>query len=184
MTWFCVQCFAFFRRVELKPACILLLVVMVTFFICPDLFTFAEPALSLSSLSQRFVTANACEWTTLCAFKLLSFKKFLGTLEGQQAYSRWKDYFDHFSVVQVIIVRVFSFSFFSFNCIVLLSFCTQIFLSLAVTEVAENDNCRQWLQNNRLFACKQLLELDLTEASKTNPYVQFSVFSSDSVCWV
>ena len=53
------------------------------------------------------VRANACEWTTLCVLKLLSFKNFLGTLEGQQAYSRRKDYFDHFSVAQVIIVRVF-----------------------------------------------------------------------------
>ena len=32
-----------------------------------------------------------------------------------------------------------------------------------------------------LFARKQLLELDLTKASKTNPYVQFSVLSNDSV---
>ena len=43
----------------------------------------------------------------------------------------------------------------------------------------ENDNRRQWLQNNCFFARKQLLELDLTEESKTNPYVQFSVFSND-----
>ena len=62
----------------------------------------------------------------------------------------------------------------------MLSFCTQILL-FTRCEVAKNDNCRQWLQNNRLFASKQLLELDLTEASKTNPYVQFSVFSNDSV---
>ena len=33
--------------------------------------------------------------------------------------------------------------------------------------------------NNLLFSRKQLLQLDLTEASKTNPYVQFSVFSND-----
>ena len=51
-SWFCVQCFAFFRLVELKTACVLLLVVMVTFFTCPDLFTFAEPALSLSSVKE------------------------------------------------------------------------------------------------------------------------------------
>ena len=44
----------------------------------------------------------------------------------------------------------------------------------------EKDNCRQWLQNNWLFSRKQiLLQLDLTEASKTNPYVQSSVFSND-----
>ena len=42
----------------------------------------------------------------------------------------------------------------------------------------EKDNCRQWLQNNWLFSRKQLLQLDLTEVSKTNPYVQFSVFSN------
>ena len=52
VSWFCVQCFAFFRRAELKPACILLLVVTVSFFTCPDLFTFAEPALSLSSVKE------------------------------------------------------------------------------------------------------------------------------------
>ena len=33
----------------------------------------------------------------------------------------------------------------------------------------ENDNCRQWLQNNWPFAREQLLELNLTEASKANP---------------
>ena len=58
-------------------------------------------------LQSKNRNANACEWTNLCAFKLLSFKNFLGTIEGQQAYSRRKDYFDHFSVAQVIIVRVF-----------------------------------------------------------------------------
>ena len=52
VSWFCVQCFAFFRRAELKPACILLLVVTVGFFTCPDLFTFAEPALFLSSVKE------------------------------------------------------------------------------------------------------------------------------------
>ena len=52
VSWFCVQCFAFFRRAELKPACILLLVVTVTSFTRPDLFTFGEPALSLSSVKE------------------------------------------------------------------------------------------------------------------------------------
>ena len=32
----CELIFAFYRRAELKPACILLLVVTVTFFTCPD----------------------------------------------------------------------------------------------------------------------------------------------------
>ena len=76
---------------------------MVTFFTCPDLFTFAEPALSLSSVKEPQRLTHASEQP--CA--LLTFKNFLGTLEGQQAYSRRKDYFDHFSVAQVIIVRVF-----------------------------------------------------------------------------
>ena len=43
---------AFFRRAELKPACILLLVVTIAFFICPHIFTFAEPAISLSSVKE------------------------------------------------------------------------------------------------------------------------------------
>ena len=45
-------CLAFFRRAELKAACILLLVVTVSFFTCPDSFTFAEPALSLSYVKE------------------------------------------------------------------------------------------------------------------------------------
>ena len=48
----CPVTFAFLRRTELKPACILLLVVTVSFFTCPDLFTFAEPALSLSYVKE------------------------------------------------------------------------------------------------------------------------------------
>ena len=75
-----------------------------------------------------------------------------------------------------MIVRGFIF-FFIFYEIGLFCFCTQIFLFTGCE--VENDNCRQWLQNNCFFARKQLLELDLTEASKTNPYVQFSVFSND-----
>ena len=58
-----------------------------------------------------------------------------------------------------------------------ITFCTQIVL-FARCKV-ENVNCRQWLQNNWLFSRKQLLQLDLTAASKTNPYVQFSVFSNN-----
>ena len=38
MNWFCVQCFAFFHRAELKAACILLLVVTVSFFTCLNFF--------------------------------------------------------------------------------------------------------------------------------------------------
>ena len=63
---------------------------------------------------------------------------------GPEAYSRRKDYLDHFSVAQVIIARVFSF--FIFNYIVLFSFCAQIFVLFTRCEVAENDNCTQWLQ--------------------------------------
>ena len=48
----CDLIFAFYRRAELKPACILLLAVTVSFFTCPDLFTFAEPALSLSYVKE------------------------------------------------------------------------------------------------------------------------------------
>ena len=81
---------------------------------------------------------------------------FLGTIEGQQAYWRRKDYVDHFSVAQVIIVRVFFL--FSFLIYTLLT------------------------SKQLTFARKQLLGLDLTEASKTNPFVQFSLLSKDSIC--
>ena len=46
-----------FRRAELKPACILLLVVKITFFTCPDFLIYlhvAEPALSLSSAKEPY----------------------------------------------------------------------------------------------------------------------------------
>ena len=125
-------------------------------------------------LQSKNHVANACKWTETCALKTFS------ETEGQ-AYSRRIEYFDPFSVAQVIIVRDLIF-FSIFYLTVLFSSCTQIFF-FTRCEV-ENDNCRLWLQNNCFFARKQLLELDLTEASKTNPYVQFSVFSNDSVCWV
>ena len=92
--------------------------------------------------------------------------------------------FNHFSVAQVIIVRVFfhfSLHSFVFQCLwkflsfITITFCTQIVLFTPCK--VENDNFRQWLQNNWLFSRKQLLQLDLSEASKTNPYGQFSVFS-------
>ena len=64
-------------------------------------------------------------------------------MEDQQACARRKDYFDHFSLAQVIIVRAFLFFFFFiFNYIVLFSFCAQIFLFTGC-EVAVNDNCQQ-----------------------------------------
>ena len=89
--------------------------------------------------SQSTVTANAFKWTSLCAFKLLSFKNFLGTLDGQQAYSRRKDYFDHFSVAHVTIVRVFFLWFFQFW---LHSFVIFLCANFPFTRcgVAENDN--------------------------------------------
>ena len=54
------------------------------------------------------------------------------------------------------------------------NFCSQIVLFTR----CEVENCRQWLQNNWLIFFKQLLQLYLTEASKTNPYAQFSIFSN------
>ena len=66
----------------------------------PRFIPFAEPALSISSVKEPFVR-----------------RKTFSEIEGQWAYSRRKDYFDHFSVAQVIAVRVF----FTFNYIVLFS---------------------------------------------------------------
>ena len=53
----CELIFAFHRRAELKPTCILLLVVTVTFFTRPDFLIYlhvAEPALSLSSVKEPY----------------------------------------------------------------------------------------------------------------------------------
>ena len=74
----------------------------------------------------------------VCSAKVLTETE---CIEGQQACWMRKDYFDHFSFAQVIIVRVLSF--FSFL-ITLVSFplCTQIFFFMHC-KVAENDNCQQ-----------------------------------------
>ena len=114
--------------------------------------------------SQRTILlTHASEQT--CALKTFS------EIDGQQAFLRRKESFEPFSVAPVLIVKsfiLFFFFFFIFNLIVSL-----------FTRCEKNENCWYWLQNNCFFARKQLLELDLTEASKTNPYVQFSVFSND-----
>ena len=52
------------------------------FFYMPRFITFAEPALSLSSVKEPYFCYNASEWTNLCAYKAFS------EIEGQQAYSR------------------------------------------------------------------------------------------------
>ena len=68
--WLCIrlQFMGWFRRVELKPACILLLVVTVPFFYMPRFITFAQPAFSLSSVKEPYCCYNASEWTNLCAY--------------------------------------------------------------------------------------------------------------------
>ena len=61
---FCVQCFAFHHRAELKPACILLLIVTVIFVTCLDFLIYlhvAEPALSLSSVKKTILLTHASE---------------------------------------------------------------------------------------------------------------------------
>ena len=74
---------SWFRRVELKPACILLLVYSYGYFFYMRRFiTLAESALSLSSVKEPYCCYNASEWTNLCAY--LTFSE----IEGQQAYSR------------------------------------------------------------------------------------------------
>ena len=74
-------------------------------------------------------------------------------------------------------IFLFSSALWKFLFFIRITFCTQIVL-FTRCEV-ENDNCWQWLQDNWLFSRKQLLQLDFTEASKTNSYVQFSVLSND-----
>ena len=162
---------SWFRRVELKPACILLLVVTVTFFTRPDLLPLQNQLyLRLQSKNHIAVITHQSEQT--CALIKLSQKQKASKLTQ-----------DHFSVVQVIVVRVFfifhhtvlfSSALWKFLFFIRITFFTQIVL-FTRCEAWENDNCQQWLQNNWLFSRKQLLKLDLTEASKTNPYVQFSL---------
>ena len=55
--------FTFFRRAELKPACILLLVVTVTFIACPDLILLQNQI--YPSLRSKNHIANVCEWIKL-----------------------------------------------------------------------------------------------------------------------
>ena len=159
---------SWFRRFELRPACILLLVVTVTFFTCPDLLLL-QNQLYLCLQSKNHIAVHQSEQT--CALIKLSRRQKASKLTQ-----------DHFSVAQVIIVRVF----FIFHYIVLFSsalwkllffiritFYTRIVLFTSCE--VENDNSRQWLQNNWLFSRKQLLQLDLTEASKTNPNDRLSL---------
>ena len=101
--WFCVQCFVFFRRAELKPSCILSLVVTVTFLHSQRWFIYICRTTFIFVFSQRTVMLTHAREHT-CALK--TFSELM--IEGKQAYSRTLYYFDHFSVAQVIIVRVFS----------------------------------------------------------------------------
>ena len=77
---------------ELKPACILLLEVTVTFFTCPDLLPL-QNQLYLCRQSKNHITHQS-EQT--CALIKFSRKKKASKLSQ-----------DHFSIAQVIIVRVF-----------------------------------------------------------------------------
>ena len=63
----CVQYFVFFRRAELKPICLLLLVVTVSNFTCPDLFI-------LSSVKEPYVILRHASEQT-CALKNCSEQK-------------------------------------------------------------------------------------------------------------
>ena len=85
---------SWFRRVELKPACILLLVVMVTFFTCPDLLPLQNQ--SLSSVKEPYCCLITHQSEQTCALIKFSRKKKASKLSQ-----------DHFSIAQVIVVRVF-----------------------------------------------------------------------------
>ena len=75
------------------------LVVRVTFFTCLVLLPLQNQLYPFLQSKNHILLAHASEQT--CALKTFS------EIEGQQTYSRRKDYFDHFFVAQVIIVRVF-----------------------------------------------------------------------------
>ena len=169
---------SWFRRVELKPACILSVYsveLRLLFFTCPDLLPLQNQLyLCLQSKNHIAVITHQREQT----WRLLSFLRnrrpasLLKIIFLKACSSNNRQSFFHFSWHSLFSSALWRFLFFikiSFN------FCTQIVLFTR----CEVENCRQGLQNNWLFFCKQLLQLDLTEASKTNPYVQFSVFSND-----
>ena len=163
---------SWFRWVQLKPACILLLVVTVTFFTSPDLLPLQNQLyLCLQSKNHIAVITHQSEQT--CAL-ILTFSE----IEGQQAYSGSffccssnsnQSLFFTFHYIVLFSSALWKFLFF-----IRITFCTQIVL-FTRCEV-ENDNCRQWLQNNWLFSRKQFLQLDLTEASKTNNFCNFLYF--------
>ena len=112
-------------RAELKPAYILLLVVTVTFFTCPDSFTFAKPCSFILVFSQRTVMPHDMRVNKLVRLKLSwNYRRPASLLEKKRLL--WS-----FFCCSRNNSRSF-FPFFIFNCIVLFSFCTQIFLSLAV----------------------------------------------------
>ena len=81
--------------ISLKPACILLLVVTVTFFTCPDLLPL-QNQLYLCLQSKNHIAVITHQSEQSCALIKLSRKQKASKLTQ-----------DHFSVAQVIIVRVF-----------------------------------------------------------------------------
>ena len=147
--------------------------VTVTFFTRPDLLPLQNQLyLCLQSKNHIAVITHQSEQT--CAL-ILTFSE----IEGQQAYSgsffccssNSNQSFFFFTFHYIVL---FSSALWKFLFFIRITFCTQIVL-FTRCEV-ENDNCRQWLQNNWLFSRKQFLQLDLTEASKTNNFCNFLYF--------
>ena len=95
------------------------------FLYMPRFITFAEPALSLSSVKETYCCYNASEWTNLCAYYTFS------EIEGQQAYSR--SFFccssnnsQSFFIFHYIVL--FSSALWKFLFFIRITFCTQIVL--------------------------------------------------------
>ena len=116
-------------------------------------------------LQSKNRNANTCEWTNLhvCLRLSRNYRRPASLLEKKRLLQSF------FCCSSNNSQSFFPF-FFIFSYIVLFSFCAQIFL-FTRCKVGENENYRQGLQSKWLVALKQLLELDLAEASKTNPYV-------------
>ena len=160
VSWFCVECFAFHRQAELKPACTLLLVLTVTFFRCPDFLIYlnvAEPALCLSSVKEPYCWRMRVNWN-LCAWNFLGNRRSASLLEKKRVLRSFFCWSSNNSQ------RFHFFFFFIFYLIVLFSFRTQIFL-FTRCEV-ENDNGRMdqllkmakwwiiaWLRSLQLIFC-------------------------------
>ena len=144
------------------------------FFYMPRFIYLCRTSFILVFSQRTVMLLNACQWTNLWA------KNFLGTIQSQQTYSRRKDYFDYFFVAQVRVFFCFSFSITQFCFLSVRKFSFSLAVKWLRTKTTDSDF--KTIDSLRINNCSSCIIL--TMRAKQIPYVQFSVFSNDSVCWV